>query len=202
MIIVDVETTGVHPEKHAILSIGAVDFSHPEKQFYEECYIWEGAQVMQEGEEGLNGALLINGFTEENIRDKNKNSQKEIIEKFYAWVQTCEEQTFAGQNISFDLGFLTATAKREGINWYLKRRSIDLHTLAYAEYLKKSLPVPININLDTTLVYVGLPEEPKPHHALTGAKLEAEAFSRIIYGKKLIKEFKQLPIPDYLIQNE
>ena len=34
MIIVDVETTGIDPEKHSIVSIGAVDFSNPSNEFY------------------------------------------------------------------------------------------------------------------------------------------------------------------------
>ena len=37
MIILDIETTGVNPEKHAIVSVGAVDFLNPSRTFYEEC---------------------------------------------------------------------------------------------------------------------------------------------------------------------
>ncbi len=37
-----------------------------------------------------------------------------------------------------------------------------------------------------------------PHNALTDAKLTAECFSRIVYGKNLLEEFKKFPIPEYL----
>ena len=47
-------------------------------------------------------------------------------------------------------------------------------------------------------MYVGLPPEPKPHHALTGAKVEAEALSRLLFGKILLKEFAHYEIPKYL----
>lgn len=196
MIIVDVETTGVHPEKHALLSIGAVDFSHPERQFYAECQIWDGAEVMQE-------ALSINGFTEENICDPKKKSQKEIIEEFYAFVQGCEEHTFAGENPSFDRDFLKASVKRENISWIIPHRTIDLHTLGYTHFLTQNLAAPTKnkrtaINLDFILTLVGLPQEPKPHNALTGAQMEAEVFSRLLYGKNLLKEFAQYPIPEVL----
>ena len=203
MIIVDIETTGVYPEKHAILSIGAVEFEHPENQFYEECRIWEGAEVMQEGEDGMRYALDVNGFTEENIRDQKKKSQKKIMEDFSAWIQTCKEHTFAGENPSFDRDFLRETAKRENISWPLGRRTIDLHSVGYTHMLKRGATPPTknkrtDLNLDKILVYVGLPEEPKPHHALTGAKCEAEAFSRVLFAKNLLKEYAQYAIPDSL----
>ena len=51
------------------------------------------------------------------------------------------------------------------------------------------------LNLDTILVYVGLLEEPKPHNGLRGAKLEAEAFSRLFYDKPLLEEYRSFPIP-------
>jgi len=45
------------------------------------------------------------------------------------------------------------------------------------------------------LCYVGLPDEPSPHNALTGAVVEAEALSRLLYDKPLLPEFKHLPVP-------
>jgi hypothetical protein len=61
------------------LSIGALDFEHPEIQFYEECRMWEGAHVDPK-------ALEINGFTEEQIRDTKKQGEAELIQKFLAWI--------------------------------------------------------------------------------------------------------------------
>jgi hypothetical protein len=43
--------------------------------------------------------------------------------------------------------------------------------------------------------YCGLPGEPKPHNALTGALCHAEAFSRIAYNKKLLPDFSSFDIP-------
>ncbi|HIH58440.1 MAG: hypothetical protein QT08_C0019G0014 [archaeon GW2011_AR17] len=203
MIVIDVETTGVIPTKHSILSIGAIDFNNPENQFYEECRIWDGAQVMQDGEEGMLSALKINGFTKEEIRDSKKKSQKQVLEELYQWVQTCKEQTFAGENPFFDRDFIATSVKRENITWIVPYRTIDLHTVAYTYHLKKGLLPPLKekrtaINLDYILTLVGLPEEPKPHNALTGAKMEAEAFSRLLQKKILLKEFEKYPIPEHL----
>jgi hypothetical protein len=55
-----------------------------------------------------------------------------------------------------------------------------------------------DLSFDKVLTYVGLSAEPKPHGALTGAKMAAEAFSRFIYGKPLYSEFEQFAVPDYL----
>jgi hypothetical protein len=45
------------------------------------------------------------------------------------------------------------------------------------------------------MVYCGIPEEPTPHNALTGAKAHAEVISRLLYGKKLLPEFEKFEIP-------
>ena len=199
MIVVDVETTGIDPKKHAILSIGAVEFENPENQFYGECRIWEGAEIM-EAEGDLKSALEINGFTREEIRDPKKNSQKQLMKKFLKYIQSCKEHTFAGENPSFDRDFLAATGKREKLPWTLVHRTIDVHTLGYIYFLKKNCTPPqknkrTDLKLDNILTLVGLSEEPKPHHALTGAKMEAEAISRLLFGKPLLKEFSTYPMP-------
>ena len=196
MIVVDVETTGVDSKKNSIVSIGAIDFSNPQNQFYQECRVWEGAEITQQ-------ALYINGFTKEQITDQNKMSLEEAVKKFIVWMGNIAEQTLAGENPSFDRDFLRNSIEKYKINYLIGHRTIDLHSICYHHYLKKEFRPPIrdsrtDLNLDGILKYSGLPEEPKPHHALTGAKMEAEAFSRLIYGKNLLPEFEKYSVPDYL----
>ena len=117
-----------------------------------------------------------------------------------------ENRTIAGENPSFDRDFLKASAQRCEIKWLISHRTIDLHSLAYASYLKRGLNLPVkdermDLNADRIFNYVGLPAEPRPHRALVGAKMEAEAFSRLIYGKVLLKDFESCPVPDYLENN-
>ncbi len=50
------------------------------------------------------------------------------------------------------------------------------------------------LNLDAVLRYVGIPDEPKPHNALTGALVETEAFGRFFYNKPLLPEFATYPL--------
>jgi DNA polymerase-3 subunit epsilon len=192
MIVVDVEASGVDPYKNSLVSVGAFEFEHPENTFYAECRIWQGAHIEDP-------ALAVNGFSREQIQDGGKKSDKEIVEDFLRWVETCADHTLAGQNPSFDRDFLMATAHRYHLNWPLPHRTIDLHSIAYFHYLRKGLLPPAShkhsdLNLDKILQYVGIPSEPKPHNALTGAKLETEAFYRLIYEKGLFDEFKQFTI--------
>jgi len=200
MIIVDVETAGIDAKKSSILSIGAVDFANPENQFYGECKIWNDTTEI------LDEALAINGFTQEQIRDKNKKKPGELLQDFLVWLETCEEKTMAGENPFFDRTFLKETAEKADIPVVFPYRTIDLHSLCYAHCLRRGISPPVkekrtDLNLKKIFPYVGLPEEPLPHNALTGAKMEAEAFSRLIHGRSLLLEFEHHLIPDYLEDN-
>lgn len=196
MIVLDVETTGIDWKKNSIVSIGAVDFNNPKNQFYVECQIWGGAEINEE-------ALRINGFTREEITDCNKPSLEMAIRDFISWTENVEDLTLAGENVWFDNNFMRESAKRYDLEWIFGRRTFDLHSESYSNHLRLKKEIPLNknrtnLNLDQTLKYVGLPEEPKPHNALTGAKVEAEAFSRLIYGKNFLSEFSKFEVPDYL----
>ena len=193
MIIVDVETTGLSPARHSLVSIGAVEFSKPDNQFYGDCRIWEGAEVDPE-------ALAINGFTDGYVRT-HPVSLEELTCRFLDWAQGIPERTLGGENVQFDQKFLTAAGERAKQGWIFGYRMVDLHALSYASHLELFGEVPLKkgtsaLGLDATLRYVGLPPEPTQHHALTGARMEAEAFSRLIFKKGLLKEFSSYPIPE------
>ena len=79
MVVLDIETTGLDPDVHGIVSIGAVDVNSPEDMFYEECRIREGEKIDE-------NALDVNGFTLDECRDKNKQSTRDLIQHFEAWL--------------------------------------------------------------------------------------------------------------------
>lgn len=196
MIAVDVEASGIGPDTHSIVSVGALDLDNPSSQFYEECRVWDGAHINDE-------ALAVNGFTREQITDATKQSEADLVHKFAAWAQGSADRTLAGQNVSFDRDILEAAARRAGhTEWPFAHRTIDSHSLCWMHQVKRGLTPPVDaekkrsaLNLDAILVYCGIPEEPKPHNALTGAKCHAEVISRLLYDKKLLPEFEQFEIP-------
>ena len=195
MIAVDVEGSGTEYHLHSIVSIGAVDLSNPDFKFYKECRIWDGAKIMPD-------ALKVCGFTEEEITSENKSSESEAVKSFIEWTYQVTDRTLAGQNVSYDRDMLKAATIRAKEPWPLAYRTIDTHSLCWMHMVKRGLPIPLDqqhqrssLNLDTILNYCGIPEEPTPHNALTGALCHAEVISRLLYDQNLLTEFSSYKIP-------
>lgn len=187
MIVVDVETTGLDRWKCSLLSIGAVCFDDPDQQFYGECRVRKDTFIDPEG-------MKVNGFTQEQIDNPEKQSDVELVQKFFDWLSQFEDQTIGGTNPSFDRDFINFAAERSNLKERTHYNTIDLHAVAYATFLKTGKAIPLKDNhssIGNMGLYplIGLPVEPVPHNALIGAKMEAEAFSRIIYGKRMFEEY-------------
>jgi len=196
MIVLDAEFTGLDPQEHSLISIGAVEFENPENQFYVKCRPWEGADYMDE-------AMEVNGFTWEEVNAFPKTLE-EALEEFKKWSSAVGEHTLAGVSVGhLDLMFLESSFERYKLNFSLTHRTIDIHSLTYMHMVKSGVVPPVEkgrtaINSKAIMEYVGIPEEPKPHNALVGAKVSAEAMSRLLYGKNLLPEFKENAIPEHL----
>jgi DNA polymerase III epsilon subunit-like protein len=196
MIVLDIETTGLDPRLHSIVEVGAIDFDHPENVFNARCRIWVGAEIDSK-------ALEINGLTLKEIQDKTIFTQIDLISGFMNWIENIEDKTIAGQNVDFDIDFLNESSARCGLNFRLGKRKVDQHSIVYAHLLKRKIKPHLkdgssDLNSDFIMSYVGLPPEPKPHRAINGARFEAEALSRLIYGRGMFGEFDKYAIPDYL----
>jgi DNA polymerase III epsilon subunit-like protein len=196
MIVVDIETSGVDPKKHSILSIGAVNLEKPSHQFYGECKIFEGAKINSD-------ALKVNGFTEKEATDTTKPTPAELVEKFFFWVKQCNTKILAGHNPNFDFSFLRETALKAHLDWPFSFRTVDLHSVCYAHLKQHNREIPTYngkhaLNSDFVHRYVGLCKEPRPHQALTGAKMEAESFSRLFFKKKLLEEYDRFDLSENL----
>jgi len=195
MLILDTECSGLRPDRHSILSIGALDFRNPDNRFYGECQVFPGAEIMPD-------ALAVNGFTMEEATDEAKQSEAELVAAFLEWSQDLPERTLVAQNIAYDKGMLLAAAERAKLNWNFAYRTVDVHSLCWMHMVKAHGVPPIDeehkrsrLNSKAVLQYCGLEKEPDPHNALTGALWHAEVTSRLLYDKKLLPEFEQFDIP-------
>jgi len=195
MIIIDIEGSGTEYHKHSIVSLGALDFTRPDRRFYGECRIWDGAHIME-------SALAVNGFSETEITDPSKKTEAELVTEFLEWTQHMGDRTLCGQNVSYDRDMLRAGAMRAGLSWDLAYRTVDTHSLCWMHLIKRGDTPPLDaqhrrsaLNLDAILQYCGIPAEPEPHNALTGALCHAEVASRLLYNRPLLPEFKDYPLP-------
>jgi hypothetical protein len=195
MIVYDVETTGLNPEKHSLTSIGAVNFDNPSDRFYMECRIWDGADVSPE-------ALKVNGLTEAQLHDPTKVTEEEMLSSFLYWIADKPDVILAGQNVHFDRNMTNAALNRYSYHkgFQFSQRIFDQHTLVMYMLMTSNFPVPLykfssGLNSDVIMRYVGLPPEPKPHIAINGAVWEYEALYRLIYLKPSLPQFEQYPLP-------
>lgn len=194
MIALDIESSSSDPATGSILSLGAVDTDDTTNQFYDECRIWEGARVQEK-------ALEVNGFTKQEIVDTSKKTEAELIRAFVAWaMDKPKNRTIVGQNPSFDYAYVLQACARADLEFPFAKRTFDLHSMVWLHMQGRGVEQPVhnmhsNISLDTALKYCGIPEEPHPHNALTGALSHAEVFLRIAYNRKSIPEFSTYDIP-------
>lgn len=192
MIVVDVETTGTDSNVHSLLSIGAVDFDDPTREFFEECRAFDGAKVEKEATE-------INGVGEKEAFDTSKQTDEQLIKNFFSWMKQSKDHTIAGQNPHFDTGFIIATALRYHLDFSVPKRIVDLHSVAWAHMILHGINPPIEhnrsgLNSDTIMEYVGIPAEVHPHIAINGARIEAEAFSRLLHNKPFYKSYSNYEV--------
>lgn len=207
-IVVDIETSGLDLVKSGIWQIGAVDLNTME-EFLEEARIDEEDLIEE-------GALKVTGKTEEELRDKNKQSQKELIKKFMNWVGPRKMKNFVCHHPHWDIGWIIVRLKKYCLDSKFDHKSFDTHTIAQVKFFElngKFLTKEnnnSNMSLRNVLKLCGIQDtrremrkeeifiEGKPHNALEDAKLTAECFSRLVFGKNLFEEYAKFKIPQEL----
>jgi len=194
-IVLDIETSGLDFLSLGIWQIGAIDLNTME-EFFEECRI-DDEDVIGES------ALEITGKTEEELRDKNKQSQKELLEKFFRWVEDRKMKNFICQCPQFDVGWIYTKASKYKLKTPFHKRAFDLHSIAQTKFyeLNKEFLIKENhsdMGLGQVLELCGMQDNRKAHNALEDAKLTAECFSRLMFGKNLFEEYAKFEIPQEL----
>ncbi len=208
MIVVDTEFTSLDFNKGGLWQIGAIDLENPENTFLEEARLEDDDEVQQ-------ATLDVVGKTEEELRDKSKQSQKEMLINFFEWVKKIRIKHIFSQG-PWDFSYLFTKSKKFGLEYPFHHRTFDLHSIAQMKYamlygklfIEKDYSA---MGLRNVLEFCGMEDkrrnigrngetsrEGSPHNALEDARLEAECFSRILFGKNLLPEFNKFPIPEYL----
>lgn len=192
MIILDIEASGKYTIGYGVWQIGALD-TETGNEFIEEARIDDEDNVSEE-------ALKIIGKTESELRDKNKQSQKQLIQNFLKWAEKCKDKMIAGQNVWWDLIFLQNKCLKYGlikdIDEIIGHRVLDLSALAQIKYREKHGKFNIKegknaMNLSAALEFCGFKEnrrkiidgkitEGEPHNALEDVKLAEKCFRSLL----------------------
>ena len=214
MIVVDIETSGLDTGRCGIWQIGSLEFEKPKNTFLQEGRIDNEDEITEE-------ALELTGKTEKELRDPKKQIQKQLISNWLNWAGKCREKVLGGQNVGWDVSFIQNKCIRYDLRKKFHettgQRSIDLHTEAQEAYRKINGIYLINetgksvMDLAAVLKLCGISNERmiielgkvikkgKVHTAFEDCRLEAECFSRLLYGKNLFEEYEKFPIPKYLM---
>lgn len=174
---IDVETTGLNHRDSSLVSIGAVEIMDPTNRFYMECNVWKGSLVEDV-------ALKINGFSHTDITDNpDKVSEAEMITAFVEWVTQKNAPMMVAHNASFDRDWVAAACNRAAIKNPFEFRTIDIHSIMYAHLMRLGKDVPGRLSLNACLELCGLPKEPNPHNALTGAECNYFIYRHVVFGE-------------------
>jgi len=175
MIVVDVETGGLNPKEHPLLSVGAVDFFNPTNTFYGKC--------RSIGKTSTDEALKINGI--DIIKWNSNMHPATMISEFLVWLnQTKDKTILAGHNPRFDLDFLYQTAKENKMILPFSYRTVDLHSVAYAIFTREGIKFD-KLTADNIYKLLGMQEEKKPHNALIGAQMECMALRKLLSDERI-----------------
>jgi len=199
-IVLDIETSGMDKVRCGIWQIGAVDLNNPEEYFLEESRIDDEDEIVDSGDKPV---LEVIGKTETELRDRKKQSQIQLLENFFGWVEKRPTKNFLCQNPFFDVGYLDLKARKYEIKMPFHYRSFDLHSFAQGVYHKINGKFLLEGNhsgmgLTNILKFCGMTDNRKAHNALEDAKLTGECFSRLIYGKNIFPEYAGFEIPERL----
>jgi DNA polymerase-3 subunit epsilon len=172
-VVIDCETSGLSPERHALLSIGAVTVSG--REFYREVLFDETKEIDPE-------AMKVNGL-DLTCSSSDDVWPEQAVRELIDWLgeEHAGRWIYGGRNPAFDWGFLTMVAEPSGLMKALvsriSRRAIDQHSLAYWWALQRGIDMTAGeFGTDTIYRALGFEPEPRPHTAIQGARLEMAVF--------------------------
>lgn len=120
---VDIESTGLNPDKHEIIEIAVLIYNQEKNEVEKE---WETKITPYHIETADNKALQISGY----INNPNiyRTNLKSALIKFNSIVKGC---IIVGQNISFDLRFISKNMEEANIKPSYDLRYLDLMSLSW-----------------------------------------------------------------------
>lgn len=173
IIAIDVETTGISPEKERLIEIGAF---RPETGEIFRTLIYPGRPLPERITE-------LTGITDEMLTDAPE--EPEAIAALLEWLG--DDTVLLGHNISFDHSFLVQAIRRCG---YAEPQFLGIDTLKLSRVLCPDLP---NKKLETMVEYFGLTNE-RAHRAFEDARVTVEVYRCLKAMNREPELFEPVPL--------
>lgn len=166
--ITDVETTGRDRDAHEIIDIGLVLADQRTLELVAE---WGVRILPTRLHLAESDALALNGYAPERWHDAVP-----LADAMASYASKTAGAVFASYNVTFDWKFIEAAFKETGA-----ANGMDYHRFCImsAAWDRLRDAGGRSVKLDALSLHLGIPEEPKPHHALTGARQAYAAYRKL-----------------------
>lgn len=169
IVIVDIETSGLDPERHEILEIGAVIFDSKTLAIIDALDLRVKPEHPETGDAR---AFAVNGYNAEEWADC-----MDLKLALYMFKVRTEGATFCAHNAIFDWSFLLKASEKTGVALHFDYHKLDLLSIAWAKIPHEKVQ---SWSLKTICAYLGIPPEPKLHRGLQGAMKEYEVYRTLM----------------------
>ena len=171
--VIDVETGGLDPQRHAILSLGvvALDTASGHTETLELLISDPHGEVTEE-------AIRKNRLDPAQVRRTGLSPEEAVrrLEDFLLpHLPTGQKAILAGHNVAFDIAFLRRLYRladaEDNFNARYSHRAVDLHS-AYMLLAEAGLvPCLASASLDAIALSLGVPQDPDRRHTALGDAL-------------------------------
>ena len=124
VLVIDVETTGLDPQKHACIEIGAVlldESLNPIDEFSSLLAPWEGAEIVKE-------SMAVNKISQKEL--SAAKGFESVLQEFHQQFGTGMPLPWlAGWNVWFDIAFLQNHYRKAQLKWPFSFKSLDIQSL-------------------------------------------------------------------------
>jgi DNA polymerase III epsilon subunit family exonuclease len=190
-VVVDVETGGLDPEKHSILSIGAVILENGVIIDEHEVLLKEVGLLSTTPE-----ALKVNGLTEAVILRDGMDIRDAMtyFTRFLTNNNIFSRATLAGHNVGFDIGFLKRwyrlTGRERDFGKQFSYRSVDTIAAAHLLQIADRLPSTLSLSLNSLCEHFGITIRSETrHNALEDSRATAKLFVALSDMLRKVPEF-------------
>lgn len=190
VIVIDLETGGINPDRHALLGIGAVELVPGHAGAWSIGRTFEAFLSPADGLEIEHAAMKVNGWPSADWQQGEWVPEAVGATWFGGWLHLVGVNApvagweMGGFCCEFDQGFLRAFHARTNQGFPLPRRGgYDLRQAVKLEMLAASASgrnVPSSVPADVAAEWLGIEPEARPHLPLQGALWAARGLALVL----------------------